>query len=152
MSEPIILEIVGDAAPAGSKTAGKGKGGFAFVRDACKRTGPWKEHVARTAAEQYSGPLLDMPLKVTMTFSRIRPTSHYRTGKNRDVIRDSAPVWPTAKPDITKLVRAVEDALKGVVYVDDRQIVENANRKLYAPKGARPSVTVVISQQREETQ
>jgi Holliday junction resolvase RusA-like endonuclease len=146
MSEPIVLEIVGDAAPAGSKTAGKGKGGFAFVRDACKRTGPWKEHVARTAAAQYSGPLLSGPLKVTMTFSRIRPTSHYGSGRNADKIKDSSPVFPVAKPDITKLVRAVEDALKGVIYPDDSLIVENANRKLYAPKGQRPGVKVIVSE------
>jgi Holliday junction resolvase RusA-like endonuclease len=39
---------------------------------------------------------------------------------------------PTVKPDLTKLLRAVEDALTGVVWRDDSQIIHQVVNKEYA--------------------
>lgn len=38
---------------------------------------------------------------------------------------------PTKKPDLDKLIRSVKDALKGVVYADDSQVVEVNARKIF---------------------
>ena len=39
---------------------------------------------------------------------------------------------PTTRPDLSKLVRAVEDALTGVIYADDAQVVSEYTEKHYA--------------------
>jgi len=55
-----------------------------------------------------------------------RPKCHYRTGRYSAMLKASAPRFHTSKPDASKLIRPIEDALTGVVYVDDSQIVEYA--------------------------
>lgn len=41
-------------------------------------------------------------------------------------------IVPTTKPDTSNIVKAVEDALNGVLYVDDNQIVQLSVLKSYA--------------------
>jgi Holliday junction resolvase RusA-like endonuclease len=64
-------------------------------------------------------------------FVLARPRSHYGTGRNADRLRATAPAWPCSRPDATKLLRAVEDALTGVVWRDDGQVVVQTARKVY---------------------
>jgi hypothetical protein len=59
-----------------------------------------------------------------MVFSMVRPRSHYRSGRLAHLLRDDAPPRPMGKPDVSKLARATEDALKDCgFYVDDARIV-----------------------------
>jgi crossover junction endodeoxyribonuclease RusA len=44
---------------------------------------------------------------------------------------------PIVRPDLDKLVRAVQDALTGLVYVDDSQIVDLVVAKRYGAPGCR---------------
>lgn len=48
----------------------------------------------------------------------------------------------TRRPDADKLVRAVLDALTGLVYTDDSQVVEIHARKRTAEIGEMPGVTI----------
>jgi Holliday junction resolvase RusA-like endonuclease len=133
--EPIKIVVYGTAAPAGSKTsfALKRKDGSYVKRpdgriivntaDSSKRSKPWKEMVAQAAGEQYDGELLDGPLAVEIRFFRPHAKSHYGSGRNAAILKQSSPLFPTMKPDVLKLARGVEDALSGVVYRDDSQIV-----------------------------
>lgn len=41
-------------------------------------------------------------------------------------------IRPTKKPDVDNLFKAVTDALSGIVYADDKQIVKAAQSKWYA--------------------
>lgn len=75
--------------------------------------------------------LLDGVLALDVVFVKPRPKSHYRTGRNAHLLRDTAPSAPNTKPDGLKLRRAVEDALTGVVWVDDARITEGRERKTY---------------------
>lgn len=52
---------------------------------------------------------------------------------------------PTKRPDLTKLVRAAEDALSGIVWVDDSQVVACSHTKRYAWDG-RVGLHVVIDE------
>jgi crossover junction endodeoxyribonuclease RusA len=63
-----------------------------------------------------------VPVEVWMEFTFVRPPS---VSKRR--------LWPTVKPDIDKLERAVFDALKGVVFADDCQPVLVHKKKCYGP-------------------
>ena len=69
------------------------------------------------------------PIKLFIIFQLRRPKAHYTT---KGAVKSSAPPHPTVKPDLTKLLRAVEDALTGVVWRDDSQIIHQAVSKEYA--------------------
>jgi Holliday junction resolvase RusA-like endonuclease len=129
----IRFQVLGRPQPAGSKRAFKHPHtGKIIVTDAAKGSRPWKQEVAATAMLATAGvPLLTGPLMLEMTFYVRRPAGHYRTGKNRHLLRDSAPAYPTTRPDVTKLVRAAEDACTGVVWRDDAQVVTQIARKRY---------------------
>ena len=53
-------------------------------------------------------------------------------------------VFPTKKPDLDNLAKAVLDALNGVAYKDDCQIVTVLSKKNYAEA---PYVRVIISEE-----
>lgn len=56
-------------------------------------------------------------------------------------------IRPTVKPDIDNLAKSVLDALNGVAYKDDSQIVTTLVKKYYAEI---PGVKVIISEWKEE--
>jgi Holliday junction resolvase RusA-like endonuclease len=122
------LTVYGNAEPAGSKRAFYRPGLGVRVVDANPKSREWKNLVAQQAGRVTTG-LLDGPLRLEATFYRPRPASHFGSGKNAQVLKPSAPSFPIARPDTTKLLRAVEDALKGVWYRDDAQIVDQVVRK-----------------------
>lgn len=62
----------------------------------------------------------EAPVRLTVSFFLQRPVS---VPKRR--------IAPTVKPDVDKLVRAVSDALTGIVWEDDAQIVEIVAQKSY---------------------
>lgn len=124
----VTFTVYGKAQPAGSKTAGRRKDGRMFVRDSAKKGKPWRDQVAQVAGESMNGTsLLDGPLSLTVLFVVPRPKGHYGARG----IRPSAPDHPTTRPDITKLLRAVEDACTGIVWRDDAQVVEQHAIKAY---------------------
>lgn len=118
-----LIAVYGTPEPAGSKRAFV-VNGRARVSDANPRSRQWKERVAQAAGEQYDGELIDGPLAVELTFLQPRPKGHYGTGRNAEIVKPSAPEYPVTRPDALKLARAVEDALTGVVWRDDAQIVQ----------------------------
>ena len=76
-----------------------------------------------------------MPFKgdicLTLRFYMKRPKSHYRTGKLSRILKDTAPVYHKVKPDISNLIKFVEDALIGICYKDYSQIVKIDAEKKY---------------------
>lgn len=134
----VSFTVYGVAAPAGSKTVGRTKTGASFVRDSSRRSYPWKRDVAQAAGvAMRDRPLLDGPLELRAVFHVPRPKGHF--GKRG--LRPAAPAWPTVKPDVLKLARACEDALSGVVFRDDAQIVVERLEKRYG-EPARCELTI----------
>jgi Holliday junction resolvase RusA-like endonuclease len=136
------IAVYGRPQPAGSKRfVGRAKNGRGIVIDSNPKAGEWKDQVAQVAGEAMDGaPLMRGPLKVSMLFTRSRPKAHLKkTGK----LRDSAPRYPVTKPDVLKLARGVEDALTGVVWGDDAQIVEEVLWKHY---GESEGVQVLVQE------
>jgi Holliday junction resolvase RusA-like endonuclease len=76
---------------------------------------------------------LDCGVAVEYRFIRRRVKSHFGTGRNAAVLKDSAPAFPTTIPDLTKLVRLVEDAITGIVWVDDGRVVRQLNAEDFGP-------------------
>ena len=81
--------------------------------------------------ERPSEPILgEMKLYIVFCFSR--PKSHYRTGKNANMLRNDVPIFNAHKPDIDNLLKFVMDAMNGVFYKDDSQIVDVDIKKQYS--------------------
>lgn len=116
--------VFGTAKASGSKRAFKLKNSSRIVvTDANKGAKPWKNLVAQEAGRHVNGAgLLRTPLDVHFAFYVARPKGHF-TSKGALSAEGRRKSVPTKKPDVLKLARAVEDALTGVVYYDDAQIV-----------------------------
>ena len=149
----ISFEVLGKPQPAGSKKGfpiRRKNGGIGVViTDANANAKPWKATVASAAREAYSGPILTGPLSFCVTFYIVRPKSHFGTGRNKNKLKASAPVYPATKPDVLKLARAVEDALTGVIWRDDSQIVTELMFKCYG-EYARASILIVQNVTKEQ--
>ena len=117
---PVSIVVRGDPATQGSMAAILSRTtGKTFAKHPAK-TMQWRKLVAWEAkAAMGSRPLLTGPLRVDALF-------YLRSPKR--------PQWelPAVRPDLDKLLRAAFDALSGVVYGDDAQIVSVIARKIYA--------------------
>ena len=78
---------------------------------------------------------------MTIVFIRPRPQGHYGTGRNEGKLKESAPRYLSKTPDTLKLGRAIEDAITGVIWRDDSQVVEHYLSKRF---GARYTTIVRI--------
>lgn len=132
----ISFIVYGLPRPQGSKRhVGRG-----IMVESSKHVKDWRAGVASAAREAYGGDLLNGPVSLHVRFLFPRPRSDYGTGKNATKLRSSAPLRMTKKPDVSKLVRAVEDALTGVLWRDDSQVCD-----LHAGKGYGEPARCVIS-------
>jgi crossover junction endodeoxyribonuclease RusA len=130
----ITIEVRGLPAPQGSKR----HVGHGIMVESSKAVGPWREAVraeTQRVMKQEGGPLAGA-VHVYIRFTLPRPKSHYRTGRNAHLLRDSAPTYPDGRPDGDKLERAVWDGLTmGGAYADDGQVVMWGGYKAYGPPG-----------------
>lgn len=126
----VFFFVSGIPRPAGSKDyKGSNRRGRAIIVDSSGDRGKaWRENVAATARASYQGPLFEGPIELQITFWMERPKSHYSSKRKR---KPDAPFYHTSRPDRTKLLRAVEDALTGILWKDDAQIVSGETRKRY---------------------
>lgn len=114
--------IVTESAKGDAKKAKQGWRGD--LRDACS---------AAMLAGELDAFAKETALEASFVFVLARPGGHFGTGRNAGVIKAWARVLrPTTIPDVLKLARAAEDALKGVAYVDDSSIVSERLEKLYS--------------------
>ncbi len=109
-----------------------GRGGINII-DANPRAKDWMGTVGWEARKAMVGrrPFVDAVV-LEIDFYMPRPKANYGTGRNAGVVKASAPLFHTVEPDATKLTRSTEDGLKGIVWRDDSQVVEQRIRKLYA--------------------
>jgi crossover junction endodeoxyribonuclease RusA len=98
---------------------------------------PFRHTVAQVAAEAMNAAGLSLPLAaqhvavgVNIVWTLSKPQS---APKSR--------IWPSRKPDADKLLRATLDALTGILWYDDAQVVEVMAAKRY---GAPESVSVQV--------
>ncbi len=94
----------------------------------------WKESVKYAAAK------LDKieaeALEVNLEFFFSRPKSHYRSGKNSHLLKDSAPKYHTKKPDVDNLAKCILDACQDAgLFKDDSAIVGLTIEKFYIDPG-----------------
>lgn len=139
----IVFEVFGRQSPQGSKQAQviyrKGPDGepipvtkngrvITVTRNDSPNLESWRGAIVDAARKAYKGPLLIGAVSFEVTFYRPRPKGHFNS-KGR--LKSNAPKYPLPKPDNTKLRRAIEDAITGVIYRDDSQIVDGLDYKRF---------------------
>lgn len=143
MSDVLVFFVDGRSQTAGSKravpiTRGGERVGTRVIESGstanreAKLT--WRQEVqlaARDAMRAMGWKLTSEAVVFELAFFRLHPVSHYGSGRNARLLKADAPFWPIGKPDALKLARACEDALTGVVWVDDAQVVDGRQTKHY---------------------
>jgi crossover junction endodeoxyribonuclease RusA len=102
---------------------------------------PWRQEIAGTARAIMARDRIEVfrreePVYVHAIFYFPRPKSAKKSV-----------VHKTTKPDIDKLTRALHDALTGIVFEDDSQIVESKAAKYFGD----PHVTVFVGHFKESS-
>lgn len=153
----IYLTIPGKPQQRGSKQANAryGRDGkpvmkdgrvLTFAKDDNANSKEWLNLVRDKAQQKMSGvDILRGPVILTARFYFIRPNSHYGTGRNAGKLKDGSPRHYASMPDLSKLLRCIEDGMTGIVYVDDRQIVRYGEwtGKYWTEEMARAEVEIV---------
>jgi len=128
--------VYGVAEPQGSARAFMPKGAkFPVVTSDNPKVKGWRQLVAEAASRTLDGPghLMDGAVGVQAEFYLPRPKSLGKKDKPH-----------LTRPDSDKLTRAVLDALTGVVWRDDSQVVGLVVTKAYAGVGESPRAIITV--------
>jgi len=93
----------------------------------------WEQLIASQAQTVAEGRLFLGPVTVAVIFRLPRPVSAPRRV-----------VHHVTKPDVDKLARCCLDALTGIVFADDKAVVDLRARKVYVPAGAQPGADITV--------
>lgn len=131
------FHVLGAPKPQGSKRhIGRG-----VMIESCKALRPWRDSVAgaaREAMQRQGWQTASGAVELTLGFGFRKPKSAKRT-------------YPTVKPDIDKLERAVLDAMKTAgVYTDDAVVVEVSKSKYYCTAEQPEGLAVVVRRMEAE--
>lgn len=127
----VAFTVNGRPIPQGSKTVGRAKNGRSFVREDNPALDPWRKAVAGQARQAWNRAPILAPVELDVFFTFKRPKSHYTKATGR--LTASSPQTPAKAKgtDLDKLIRAVADAITGIVVADDCQIVKITATKTY---------------------
>lgn len=137
MTAPALqLTVYGTPGPQGSKT----RSAAGALYESSAKVKPWREAVKTAALDALhhddAWSALACPVLLDVTFSLRRPKNHYGTGRNAGRLKPNASRYPTSKPDLDKLVRATQDALKDAgVLADDSCVTDVRTAKRFVLAG-----------------
>ena len=128
MTNSIVVIVRSAGAPQGSK---KNLGNGVMI-ESSQRVKPFRQDVKYAAAEVIPADwdrAADMAVKVDFHFRR--PQSHLTS---KGALTKKAPLYPIGRNigDLDKLCRSLLDALTGVVFHDDSQVIDLVSRKRYS--------------------
>ena len=107
-----------------------------------KKVTVFKQHLGMLAKQQMLDRGLepfDGPLEVHMEF--YRPVQASLSQKER-ARRLSGVHRPTVKPDLSNYIKALEDGLNGIIWIDDNRIVQIVAEKKYSD---RPRIVIEVN-------
>ena len=149
MSEKISFFVQDEPKPGGSKKPFQSpKTGKLFVVDDCKGNKNWRASVRLAGIKAMAGqPPFAGPIKLVIEYKLKRPTNHYGSGKKAGILKPTAEYFHVKRPDVLKLTRSTEDALTGVVWLDDSQIaIEHLTKKYSDDNIVGASITVTAKE------
>lgn len=139
----IELVILGDPKAQGRhRTYTKGRGGrvlpYPIQVDPSKKD---KANLRTVVQEQAPEQPLNEPLSVKLLFYFPYRSGDYGTGRNAGILKKSAPIFHTVRPDCDNCIKLILDALNGVFWRDDALISVLTAIKRYDQK---PRTEIVI--------
>lgn len=150
MGTTLRFDVQGVPKPGGSKRGfiikrKSGKLGISMVDASGAKGKDWRGDVKAAAfaacREGWTIPHPEQPLRLTLMLYMPRPKKHLRSNGQ---LKPNAPVFHTIRPDATKLLRSIEDALTGIVWNDDGQIASQSVVKSYARVGEAPGCEILV--------
>lgn len=122
MAEKVAFTVYGIARPKGSTRAFMRPGmKFPIVTSDNKSVKGWEESVRAALQQHAGGAFFEGPVIVRIAFQLPRPKSLKKLVTTH-----------VKKPDLDKLARGSLDAMKGVLWTDDSQVIELHVKKQYA--------------------
>jgi Holliday junction resolvase RusA-like endonuclease len=106
---------------------------FPVITNDNTKNKPWAQTVSAMAQQFRPEALWLGPVRVKLLFRMPIPKS----------LPKRRPSFMTKKPDLDKMVRSIKDALKGVIYKDDSQVVGLVSDKVYHEQ---PGVIITLEQ------
>lgn len=96
-----------------------------------KKTKEFETKVQESYLHQCGGMMFpkSTPLEICIEF-QFAPPKSWSKGKRKKA--KESELFPTSRPDVDNLCKSIEDALNGVAYYDDSQIVTMTARKIYS--------------------
>ena len=91
---------------------------------------PFMQDIQVQLRGQFTGPILQGPLRVEVAFYFKRPNNHF-AGFIR---RADAATWYGRRVDLDNLNKLVFDSMSGLIYEDDKQIVHLTTSKRYSDR------------------
>lgn len=140
--------VLGVPVPKGSTRAFLPKGWTRSIITADNaKTKPWQAEIRAAAVDAQPEGIAatNGPVRIDVVFFFPRPTGHFGSGGNAGKLKATAPALHTVKPDADKLKRAVFDALKGIVFVDDARVCSGRAEKYYSRSGLPPGCHVTVT-------
>lgn len=94
-----------------------------------RKTKDYEKLVQYSFRSQYKGQALQGALKIRIDFYMYIPKN---TSKKRRKLKNDKEILPTKRPDFDNLTKSITDALNGLAFEDDNQIVEAHIYKYYS--------------------
>ena len=114
-------------------------GGFVRAYDP-KKSRDYKDYVRLVAVEKAPKEPIDGPVSLTIRVFRPIPKSF---SKKKAELAENGSLRPTTKPDADNFLKSIKDALKGIIWRDDSQVVDVYVGKWYS---SRPRIEIEIQE------
>lgn len=111
-----------------------------------KKSSDFKKYVKLAASQHAPRKLLEGPL--AMKVKVYKPSLKSFSNKKKVAAEDGS-LRPITKPDVDNYVKGIKDALKGVMWIDDSQVVDLHISKWYSEK---PRIEVEIAPLEEQNE
>jgi len=138
MNDQIKLVVLGEP-KAQARHRHFTKGTFSGTYDPSKNA---KETFASILQREAPKEPISGPISLELVFYMSRPRNHYKTGKNSEMLKDSAPEYHSGRPDLDNLTKFVQDSLNKIYYRDDALICQLTAKKIYSEN---PRTTIVLT-------
>jgi crossover junction endodeoxyribonuclease RusA len=146
LTDSITFSVDGLPAPQGSKKRTR----YGAMIESSKYVKPWRKDVETKAKSLIpEGWNMAVPMALSVVFRFSRPASHH----SKSGLKSTAPEQCTSARhgDLDKLLRSTNDALSGVLFDDDRQVISIIATKRYCapdePQGAIITLTALTPSQ-----
>lgn len=127
MGQMVSMTIYGEPVAQGRPRFTKA-GGFVRAYDPAKSRN-YKDYIKLVASEHKPDKPLEGALELHVTVCRSIPKSFSR---RKAEAAERGEIRPTTKPDVDNYLKGVKDALKGIIWRDDSQIVRVVADKYYS--------------------